>query len=342
MKLTNEKIEEIRAAINIVDIVSGYVPTLRKRGANYTGLCPFHQDTHPSFSVSAQKQIFKCFACQESGDVFKFIMKIKNVSFIEAVKEVADEAGIILEFRESRSEEYYDENEKLYDINESAAEFYSASLISNPEENPGFTYLKKRRLKKEMINHFRLGYSSTAKKALYKYLTAKGYDPEIAVTLGLLGKDTSGEYYDKLPGRVIFPIFSTNGRVIAFAGRSLDPNVKAAKYINSPESPIYYKSNVLYGLFQAKEHIRSEECVILVEGYMDLISLYQNNIRNVVAVSGTAFTESHARLISRFTKNIYLLFDSDSAGIKGTLRSLDPLIKFGMNIRVITPSRVFG
>ncbi len=335
MIISNDKIEEIRSSVDIVDVVSQYVQ-LRKKGANHTGLCPFHQEKTPSFNVNAQKQIYKCFGCQEHGDVFNFVMKIKNVSFPEAAKELADEAGIVVEYKDAQAQEYYDENEKLFDMNEAAAEFYSSSLINNISENPGYNYLKNRHLKKETISLFRLGFSPGGRNALVKHLSDKNLDLDLAVTLGLTGKDESGSYYDRLPGRVIFPIFSANGRVIAFAGRSLDPNVKSAKYINSPESAIYYKSNVLYGLYQAKEHIRAEESVILVEGYMDLISLYQNNIKNVVAVSGTAFTEPHAKLITRFTKNIYLLFDSDSAGIKGTLRSLESLLRHGLNIRVIT------
>jgi len=343
MRIPENKIEEIRSTASAVDIISEYVQ-LRKRGKNYVGLCPFHNEKTPSFTVSDEKQIFHCFGCHTGGNVFKFLMEYKKISFVEAIQELADQLGIPLEYEESAGyEEHQTEQEILYDINTEAAKYFLNNLLNEAEGEGVRKYLEERNIKIQTIRAFGLGYTLRGWENIINFAKRKKIDLDKAVKLGLIGKSDDGRFYDKLPGRLIFPIFSPNGRVVAFAGRILDQTDKSlpagrqgAKYINSPESLIYSKSKILYGLSFAKDEIRRLNKAILVEGYMDLISLYQSGVKNVVAVSGTALTDDQVQLLSRYTKDVVLLFDSDTAGIKASMRSIEVLLKQDMEVKIVS------
>jgi len=335
MKISQEKIVEIKNSVSIVDFISAYVP-LRKAGKNYKGLCPFHQEKTPSFTVSEDKQIFHCFGCHEGGTVYQFLMKLKKLSFPEAVKEVADYAGITIQIEEGYDPAVKDELELLYEINVITAKFFADKLYTSIEGEPARDYLENRIIKLNTQRTFGLGYAPDSWSALKSHLEEQKVDLDKAGELGLLDRKDKGAFYDKFRDRVIFPILSTNGRVIAFGGRVLSKTDKAAKYLNSPESKLYSKRKTLYGLFQSKEEIIKADKAILVEGYMDLISLYQSGIKNVVASSGTALTDEQVLLLSRFTKNIVVLFDADSAGQKAAMRSIETLLKHDFEIQVLT------
>ena len=334
MRISENKIEEIRSAANIVDVISGYVQ-LRKRGKNFLGLCPFHSEKTPSFTVSEDKQIFHCFGCHTGGNVFKFLMEYEKISFVEAVQELAQEMGIPLEFDQQESEEKQTEQEILYDINTEAARYFSNNLLNSTEGEVAFNYFQNRKIKPGTMRAFGLGYAFNGWDNLLHFLQEKKIDLERAVQLGLIGRSNEGRLYDKFSSRIIFPIFSPNGRVVAFAGRILENKEGSAKYLNSPESLIYTKGRILYGLSHGKDEIRRLDKAILVEGYMDLISLYQSGIKNIVAVSGTALTEEQVQLLSRYTKNVVLLFDADTAGIKAAMRSIELLLRKDFEIKII-------
>ena len=335
MRISEAKIEEIRSAANIVDIISGYVQ-LRKRGKNFLGLCPFHSEKTPSFTVSEEKQIFHCFGCHTGGNVFKFLMEYEKISFVEAVQELAQELGIPLEYDQQESEEKQTEQELLYDINTEVARYFSNNLLNTDEGETALNYFQNRKIKPATMRAFGLGYAYNGWDNLLRFLQDKKIDIEKSLELGLIGKSRDGRLYDKFSSRIIFPIFSPNGRVVAFAGRILQNKEGSAKYLNSPESLIYTKGRILYGLSHAKDEIRRLDKAILVEGYMDLISLYQSGIKNVVAVSGTALTEEQVQLLSRYTKNVVLLFDADTAGIKAAMRSIELLLKRDFEIRIVS------
>lgn len=334
MRISESKIEEIRNSANIVDIVSEYVQ-LRKRGRNYIGLCPFHSEKTPSFTVSDEKQIYHCFGCHNGGNVFKFLMEYKKISFIEAVQELAEQLGIELNYDES-AREGQSEQEILFDINTEVARYFSNNLLNDEEGQIARDYFQKRNIKVQTMRAFGLGYALNGWENLVSFLKQKNIDLEKALQLGLIGRNKDGRVYDKLAGRIIFPIFSPNGRVVAFAGRKLREDDTGGKYINSPESIIYVKGRVLYGLSFAKDEIRKLDKAIIVEGYMDLISLYQAGIKNVVAVSGTALTDDQAQLLSRYTKNVVLLFDADTAGISASMRSIEILLRKDFDVKIAT------
>jgi DNA primase len=334
MRVSENKIEEIRSAANIVDVISEYVQ-LRKRGKNFIGLCPFHNEKTPSFTVSEDKQIYHCFGCHSGGNVFKFIMEYEKISFIESIQEMAHRYGIEIDQNEEDSSERQSEQEILYDLNTEAARFFSNNLLNHSDGEIAREYFQKRKLKPQTMRAFGLGYSLSGWDNFVSYAQEKKLDLERAITLGLIGQSKDGRLYDRFSGRIIFPIFSPNGRVVAFAGRILEAkDGNNAKYLNSPESSIYTKGRILYGLSFAKDDIRKLDKAILVEGYMDLISLHQAGIKNVVAVSGTALTEEQVQLISRYTKNVVLLFDADTAGIKASMRSIELLLRKDMEIKI--------
>lgn len=333
MRISENKIEEIRSAANIVDIISEHIQ-LRRRGKNYIGLCPFHNEKTPSFTVSEEKQIFHCFGCHAGGNVFKFLMDYEKISFVEAVLEMAERLSIPLETEESDYPEKQTEQEKLYDINTEAARYFSNNLLNHPGGEKAREYFRKRNMKPQTLRAFGLGYALPGWENFLSFLQERKIDLEKALMLGLIGQNRDSRLYDKFNGRIIFPIFSPNGRVVAFAGRIIEKKENAAKYLNSPESSIYVKGRILYGLSHAKDEIRKLDKAILVEGYMDLISLYQNGVKNVVAVSGTALTEEQVQLLSRYTKNVVLLFDADTAGIKASMRSIELLLKRNMEIKI--------
>lgn len=332
MRIPENKIEEIRSASNIVDIISEFI-SLRKRGKNYIGLCPFHNEKTPSFTVSEEKQIFNCFGCHSGGNVFKFLMDYEKISFIESVKSIADRLGILIEYEDQQNSEKQSELEILYDVNDFAAKYFSNILLNEPEGEIGRKYFHQRKIKTQTMRAFGLGYSPSKRDAFLEY--AKNHiDLDRALQLGLVGKGNEGYLFDKFSGRIIFPIDSPNGRVVGFGGRILEKNEYAAKYLNSPESIIYTKGKILYGLSYAKDEIRRLNKVIMVEGYMDLVSLFQNGIKNVIAVSGTALTDDQVLLLSRYTKNIVLLFDADIAGIKASMRSIEILLRKDFEIKI--------
>ncbi|MCK9280715.1 MAG: DNA primase [Melioribacteraceae bacterium] len=332
MRIPEQKIDEIRQSANIVDIISTHVQ-LKKRGKNFVGLCPFHTEKTGSFVVSEDKQIYRCFGCGSGGNIFKFLMDYKNISFIEAVQEIADFIGYQLKFEDNNKGED-DVLEVLYEINLTAARFFTDTLYKSNDGEIAREYLKKRNIKPQVQKSFGLGFAPSGWNNFYDHAVANKLDLEKTKLLGLIDKNDSGKFYDKYRGRVIFPIFSPNGRVIAFGGRILENSDNAAKYLNSPENPIYLKRKSLYGLFHSKEEIRKLDKAILVEGYLDLISLFQNGVKNVVASSGTSLTEEQVQLLSRFTKNIIVLFDSDEAGQKAALRSIEILIKSDFDVKV--------
>lgn len=334
MRISESKIEEIRNAANIVDVISEYVQ-LRKRGRNYIGLCPFHSEKTPSFTVSDEKQIYHCFGCHNGGNVYKFLMEYKKISFIEAVQELAEQLGIELNYDQSTFEGQT-EQEILFDINTEVARYFSNNLLNDEEGQIARDYFQKRNIKVQTMRAFGLGYALNGWENLVSFLKQKNIDLEKALQLGLIGRNKDGRVYDKLAGRIIFPIFSPNGRVIAFAGRKLRDDDTGPKYINSPESIIYVKGRVLYGLSFAKDEIRKLDKAIIVEGYMDLISLYQAGVKNVVAVSGTALTDEQAQLLSRYTKNVVLLFDADTAGIAASMRSIEILLRKDFDVKIAT------
>lgn len=335
MRIAESKIEEIRSSISIVDVISEYVQ-LRKRGKNYIGLCPFHSEKTPSFTVTEEKQIFHCFGCHAGGNVYKFLMDYKKISFVEAVQEIAEQQGIEINYDDEGFNEKQSEQEILYDINTEVARYFSNNLLHDAEGEIARTYFQKRNLKIQTMRSFGLGYAHNGYENLVNFLKEKNIDLEKALQLGLIGRNNDGRVYDKQAGRIIFPIFSPNGRVVAFAGRKLREDDSGGKYINSPESIIYIKGRILYGLSHAKDDIRKLDKAIIVEGYMDLISLYQAGVKNVVAVSGTALTDDQVQLLSRYTKNVVLLFDADAAGIKASMRSIEILLKRDFDVKIST------
>ena len=335
MRISESKIEEIRNSISIVDLISEYVQ-LRKRGKNYIGLCPFHSEKTPSFTVSEDKQLYHCFGCHNGGNIFKFLMEYKKISFVESIQELAEQLGIEISSDDGGYTERQSEQEIFYDINTEVARYFSNNLLNDKEGEIARNYFQKRNIKPQTMRAFGLGYALNGWENIVNFLKEKNIDLDKALQLGLIGRNNDGRVYDKLPGRIIFPIFSPNGRVVAFAGRVLGEQDKGAKYINSPESIIYIKSRILYGLSHAKDEIRKLDKAIIVEGYMDLISLYQAGIKNVVAVSGTALTDDQVQLLSRYTKNVVLLFDADTAGIKASMRSIEILLKRDFDVKIST------
>jgi DNA primase len=334
MRIPETQIEEIRNSANILDIISSHV-ALRKRGKNFIGLCPFHNEKTPSFTVSEDKQIYHCFGCGVGGNVFKFLMDFKSISFVESVQEVADIVGIKINLEKESNSEQQNELEEYYDINVLAAKFFSNKLLESNDGEIGREYFKNRKIKPSTQRIFGLGYTLPEWENLLFYLKENKVDLNKVKHLGLIDTRDDGSFYDKFRGRIIFPIFSPNGRVIAFGGRIMDSSAKTAKYLNSPESTIYSKRKSLYGLFHSKDEIRKLNKVLLVEGYMDLISLYQNGVKNVVASSGTSLTEEQVQLLSRFTKNITVIFDADDAGQRAAVRSIEILLKHDFDVRAV-------
>ncbi|MCB0742724.1 MAG: DNA primase [Ignavibacteriae bacterium] len=335
MRIPENTIEEIRSSANIVDIISTYV-ALRKRGKNFIGLCPFHQEKTPSFTVSEEKQIFHCFGCHAGGNVYKFLMDYKSISFVEAVQEIAESVGINLNFEEEEVSSQQSELEELYEINILAAKYFSNNLFNTSGGEIARDYFALRKIKPQIQKIFGLGFAPNGWDNFVNYATENKVDLENAKTLGLIDSKDGGKYYDKFRGRIIFPIFSPNGRVIAFGGRVFQGEEETAKYLNSPESSIYLKRKTLYGLFHSKDEIRKLNKAILVEGYMDLIALFQHGVKNVVASSGTALTDDQVRLLSRYTKNVVVLFDADTAGMKASLRSIEILLKQDFDVSVLS------
>ena len=330
-------IDRILEAANIVDVVSEFV-TLRKRGVNYVGLCPFHADKSPSFYVSPAKNICKCFACGAGGSPVHFIMNHEQLSYFDALRFLAKKYNIEIKERELTEQEKqaHNDRESMLILNSWASTYFQQLLHEHPEgRSVGLRYFAERGLREEIIRKFQLGYSLDQRDALFRSATAAGYKQPYLEKTGLVIPYENGRVNDRFRGRVIFPVHTLSGKVVAFGGRVLRKGEKTAKYVNSPESEIYHKSNELYGLFFAKQAIVKQDKCFLVEGYMDVIGMHQVGVENVVASSGTALTQGQIRLIHRFTENITVLYDGDAAGIKAALRGIDMLIEEGMNVKVV-------
>ena len=334
MKISEDKIEEIRMAVDIVDYVNQFVP-LRRVGKNYVGLCPFHAENTPSFTISPDKQLYHCFGCGAGGNIFNFVMQFEKVSFFEAVKKIAEYAGIELPKPERKEKWIETEFEEIYEANRFAEQFFVRNLMKTPEGKRGLEYLYKRGVNDASIKIFGLGYAPEQWDALVQYAMKQNFPLESLEKAGLIARREDGAYYDRFRDRIVFPIFSVTGRIIAFGGRRLKEDENIPKYINSPETKVYTKSKVLYGLYQAKDAIRKKGNVILVEGYMDCISLFQAGIENVVATSGTALTEEHAKLISNYANTVYFLYDADSAGARAMLRGIDIILAQGLELYIV-------
>lgn len=342
--IPKETIDRIYSAVKIEEVVGDYV-TLRKRGANLIGLCPFHHEKTGSFTVSPSKGIYKCFGCNASGLATKFIMDIEQCSYIEAIKHLARKYHIEIVERDLTPEEQkrQDNRESMFVVNDFSNKWFQKQLWETQEGTAiGLSYFRERGLRDDIIRKFQLGYSPERGNPLAKALQEKGFSEEFIVNnvdtkigVGVVGKSEDGRLYDRFRDRVIFPIFTVSGKPVAFAGRILKKKDNVGKYVNSPDSIIYSKTNELYGLFQAKQSISRLDMCYLVEGQMDVISMHQSGIENVVASGGTALTIPQIRAIKRFTSNITVLYDGDSAGIHAALRGIDMFLKEGFNVKVV-------
>ena len=349
-----DQLEEIKSKIDIVELISSYLP-LKKTGRNFKALCPFHSEKTPSFIVSPERQIFKCFGCGEGGDIFKFLMKIENIDFGEAVRELAQRAGVKLtQYRPSNDEK---EKQILYEINHLAEEFYHFLLTSHPVGKGALNYVLGRGISQDSIKLFKIGFAPPGWRNLYNFLVSKkGYEAKDLERAGLVirretrdlrderqeTKNLSGDYYDRFRGRIMFPLRNHRGYVCGFAGRILESQAESlsadrqeAKYVNTPETPIYHKSDLLYGLSETKEEIKKKDEVVLVEGEFDMISSYQAGVKNVAAIKGSALTINQIHLLSRFTKNIVLALDQDLAGDQAARRGIEVADEQGMMVKVV-------
>ena len=336
--IKQEDISKILEATEIVDVINAFVP-LRKRGVNYLGNCPFHNEKTPSFTVSPSKGIFKCFGCGESGNAVNFIMKHEHYSYPEALKFLANKYGIEIQEDELTSEEKASQDVKdaLFHVTEFAQKYFADILFNDDEgKKIGLSYFIERDLKEETIKRWGLGYCKDNWSEFTEYAKKHGYTDEVLIKSGLtIAKEETHVQYDRFRARVMFPIYNIGGRPLGFTGRVLSSEKTKAKYVNSPESDIYSKSKVLFGLHLAKNEIVKQDLCYLVEGNMDAIMLSQNNVENVVATSGTALTIEQIRLIKRYTKNVTVLYDGDSAGIKAAFRAIDLFVENGLNVKIV-------
>lgn len=331
-KISQEKIEQIRIATDIVEVISQYL-TLTKKGKEYVGLCPFHHEKTPSFNVNPEKQIFYCFGCKKGGNVYNFLMEQEKLSFIESVRLLGQKAGIPLEIDPAQASKFR-EKETLYNVTRFAAKYFFHNLAQTKAGQAGLKYFTRRGLTPQTIKRFGLGFAMNTWDGLLQAAAKKSLKTEHLHSAGLIiSRKNQQGFYDRFRNRIIFPIFDASNRVVAFGGRRMaDDNTP--KYINSPETLIYQKRETLYGLTQARQQIQTENRALLVEGYMDVISLFQAGIQNAVATAGTALTDEHAKLISRYTQNVVLLFDGDSAGSGAALKGLDVLLAHDLDIHV--------
>lgn len=332
MRYSDELIDEIRNRNDIVDVISQYV-VLKRSGRNFFGLCPFHKEKSPSFSVSPDKQIFHCFGCGVGGNVFHFVSKIENISFREALETLAEKAGIELPTLESDTDnKLLQLKSKVYEINKCAAEFYHENLYK-PSAKPAQEYVKKRKMDNATLKNFMIGYSNNSYNELYNMLKEKGFTEEEILASSLVNKTKEGKFIDRFRGRLMFPIQDVRNRVIAFGGRVLDDS--KPKYINSPENIVYSKGRHLFGLNVAKKYENKMKKIIIVEGYMDAISLHQRGIHNVVASLGTAMTDAQGHLLRNNSEQVVISYDSDGAGQAATMRGLEILQSMGCDIRIL-------
>lgn len=330
-------LEDILNRVDIVELISGFIP-LKRAGRNFKAVCPFHQEKTPSFMVSPDRQIYHCFGCGAGGNAFNFLMQYERLEFIEAVETLARRAGVALPQAERHPDKAAGLSEQLYKINEQAASFYE-SCLGSPKGSLARTYLVKRGINQATAKLFKLGYAPDSWDALINHLREKAFTLSLLEKAGLALSKAGGGYYDRFRERIIFPIFDIKSRVLAFGGRVLPdahsvPQADLAKYVNSPETPVYVKGRHLYGLNFARESIREKDFVAVVEGYLDFIMPFQAGFKNIVASLGTALTSEQARLIKRYTQNVVMVYDADNAGEMATLRTLDIFIDEGMKVKV--------
>lgn len=335
MRIPDDKIEEVRSAVDIVDVVSDYV-ALKKRGTNFFGLCPFHSEKTPSFSVNPERGIYKCFGCGKGGNVFSFLREIEKLDFVEAVRVLAERAGVTLPTPSSADTQASSVVDSLYHALRLAGRFYHHQLTETEPGKRALRYLEERGFKDETIRRFGIGYAPDTWDALIHHAEKESTSVEYLEMAGLVVKREKGDgYYDRFRGRVMFPLLTQVGQVVGFTGRILDGDEKQAKYVNTPETQVYHKGRLLYGLHFAKNDIRKSEEAYLVEGNTDVISMHQSGINNVVATSGTALTTTQVKLLGRYTDSVVLLFDADLAGVAAMERSIDLLLEANMKVRTL-------
>ncbi len=336
-RIDKATVERILDATNIVDVVGDFV-SLKKRGSSYLGLCPFHNERTPSFSVSGSRGIFKCFSCGKAGTAVSFLMDLEKMTYVEAIKWLGKKYGIDVKERELTSVEKEEEAEResMFAANQFALKHFETTLTETEDgRNIGLSYFRERGINESMIKKFHLGYALERKDDLLNKAIAAGFKEKYLVDTGLCIKTDDGRVYDRFKGRVIYPVHSLSGRVVAFGGRTLSKEKTVAKYVNSPESSIYSKSKELYGIYQARNAIAKKKNCILVEGYMDVISMHQAGVENVVSSSGTSLTDGQIRMIKRFADEVTLIYDSDPAGIKAALRGINMLVAAGLSLRLV-------
>ncbi|MBQ1422536.1 MAG: DNA primase, partial [Firmicutes bacterium] len=319
--------EELKDQLNIVDVISRVVP-LKRAGSNYKGICPFHNEKTPSFIVSEQKQIFTCFGCGATGDVIEFTKRYYNLDFVEACEKLGRENGIEVEFRKGTENKKRD---RLLSLNRTAARYFCKVFFE--AKNPGYTYMRSRGMDDATLTKFGIGYADPEWDSLTNYMKSKGASDDELIELGLSSRSRDGRLFDKFRNRVMFPIINTSGQVIGFGGRKIDEKDEP-KYLNSPENLVFRKKNNLYGLNTAKQEVGEGKPAVIVEGYMDVMGLYRYGLKNAVASLGTALTENQAKLIKRYTREVVLCYDADSAGINAALRGIDILSDQELKVRV--------
>lgn len=334
--IPQDTIQQVLSRLDIIEVVGSFVK-LKKRGANYIGLCPFHNEKTPSFSVSASKEIYKCFGCGKSGNTISFLMEHEKFGYIDAIKWLANKYGVEIQetFVNDEQRQQYQTADSLYILNQFAQKFFSEQLFDTDEgQNVGLSYFEERGFSEDTIRRFQLGYAPDGRDVFTKAAIAQQYNPELLQKSGL-SAFRNEQLYDNYRGRVIFPIHNISGKILGFGARILKPSERAPKYINTPENEIYVKSKILYGIFFARTAIdKADEC-LLVEGYTDVISLAQAGIENVVASGGTALTVDQLRLVKKYTNNLTIIYDGDAAGIKAALRGLDMALEEGLNVKLV-------
>lgn len=334
MPQANSSIQEIKDRLNIVDVLSSFIQ-LKKAGTNYKATCPFHHEKTASFMISPSKQIWHCFGCGEGGDIFGFVMKYENVDFPEALRMLAERAGVELPkfTRENAEQEQY--KDKLYRINGLAARFYHETLMKSHAAEAARKYLQQRGLTQSTLRDWQIGYSPSEFHVLENFMLKKGFSLKELVDAGMSSKSPKGDVYDRFFARITFPIVNYSGETAGFTARILDDSAKAAKYVNSPETQIYSKGRVIFGLYHAKQEIRKQDCAIVVEGNMDVVTAHQAGFKNVVASSGTAFTYEQLQMLARLTKNLKFAFDTDAAGATATRRALESALQLGFTVYIL-------
>ncbi|MFN2340733.1 MAG: DNA primase [Halanaerobium sp.] len=336
-RYSDEFITDLKENVDLVDLVSDYLE-LKKSGNRFKGLCPFHSEKTPSFFVNPDNNFYHCFGCGAGGDTISFVMEIENLTFVEAVKMLAERSGMELPDLSDQQREQYKEREQLFSMNKLAARFYNYILTETEIGKAARDYLKERGFNETDIEEFKLGYAADEWRFLLNFLQKKGFSIDLIKKAGLISEGKNNSHYDRFRNRVIFPIFNNRGEVIAFGGRILETEAEESfgpKYLNSPENPTFSKKKNLYGLHLAKDFIREDNSCIIMEGYTDVIQAHKNGFKNSIASLGTAFTEEQAKLIKRYAENAYIAYDADTAGNKATLRGLDILSNKGINVKVI-------